>query len=114
VESGRIVSLKSTQTRGPKKPNWYTSTREGCAPINEYSLPVLPFSISLPISITREKGNCAFGNTVNLLDHFISGLKEKLLRLKETSGCCFTEIEDAIRKCGYDVLKIPSISVILN
>ena len=48
-------------------------------------------------------------NLLTYINHFNTGLKEKLLRLKETSGGCLTEIEDAIRKCGYDVLKIPSI-----
>ena len=46
-------------------------------------------------------------NLLTYINHFNTGLKEKLLRFKETSGCCLTEIEDAIRKCGYDI--IPSI-----
>ena len=48
-------------------------------------------------------------NLLTYINHFKTVLTEKLLRLKETSGCCLTEIEDSIGKCGYDVLKIPSI-----
>ena len=48
-------------------------------------------------------------NHLTYINHFNTGLKEKLLRLKDTSGCCLTDIKDAIRKFGYDVLKISSI-----
>jgi hypothetical protein len=56
----------------------------GCAPDNDYSLPVMDSSILFPIRVTREKWNCALGNTVNLLtyiNHFNTGLKQKMLSL---------------------------------
>jgi hypothetical protein len=48
-------------------------------------------SILFPISsVTREKWNCAFGNTVNLLtyiNHFNTGLQQKILSLGAQNGC---------------------------
>ena len=56
----------------------FDPSKDGCAPDNDYSPPVVNSSIVFPIRVTREKRNCAFGNTVNLLtyiNHFNTGLK---------------------------------------
>ena len=42
---------------------------EGYAPDNQYSPPVANSLILFPTRVTREKLNCAFGNTVNLLTY---------------------------------------------
>jgi len=54
----------------------------GCAPDYQYSPPVVNSLILFPIKVTREKFNCAFGNSVNLLkyiNHFNTDLKWTLL-----------------------------------
>ena len=54
------------------------------APDADYSPPVVNSSILFPIRVTREKLNCEFGNTVNLLtyiNHFNTGLKQQMLSL---------------------------------
>ena len=51
-----------------------------CALDNDYLPPVVNSSILFPIRVTKEKWNCAFGNTVNLLtyiNHFNTGLKKR-------------------------------------
>ena len=50
----------------------------GYAPDYQYSPPVENSSMLFPVRVTREKLNCAFGNTVNLLtyiNHFNTDLK---------------------------------------
>ena len=68
-----------------------------CAPENDYSPPVVNSSILFPIRVTREKLNCAFGNTVNLLtyiNHFNTGLKQKMLSLRaQKYECCLEDIQ---------------------
>ncbi len=80
---------------------------EGYAPDNQYSPPVANSLILFPIRVTREKLNCAFGNTVNLLaciNHFNTDLKRTLLILKaQLGGCCLSKI----RKCIIDCLHSP-------
>jgi hypothetical protein len=70
--------------------------------------------VLLPIQVTREKLNCAFGNAVNLLtyiNHFNTGLKQKMMMLGvETQGCRFGEIQRLIHQCGYDVNVLPKMS----
>ena len=86
----------------------------GYAPEYNYLTPVVNSSISFPISVTREKLNCAFGNAVNLLtyiNHFNTGLKQTLLIMQAQSrGCCLSEIRKCIKECGYDTFTLPSIS----
>ena len=66
------------------------------APDNQYSPPVVNSSILFPVTVTREKLNCAFENTVNLLtyiNHFNMDSKQTLLILKaQLGGCCLREI----------------------
>ncbi len=87
---------------------------EGYAPDYQYSPPVVNSSILFPVRVTREKLNCAFGNTVNLLtyiNHFNTDLKRTLLILKaQLGGCCLREIRNCIIDCGYDTFTLPSIS----
>ena len=70
IKTSRVrtkMVLYNIQPPKKKKRDWY-------APDNQYSLPVVNSSILFPIRVTREKLNCAFGNTVNLLtyiNHFI-------------------------------------------
>ena len=50
------------------------------APDTDYSPPVVNSSILFPIRVTKEKWNCEFGNTANLLtyiNHFNTGLKQR-------------------------------------
>jgi hypothetical protein len=67
-----------------------------------------------PIPVTRQKLNCAFGNTVNLLtyiNHFNTGLKQKLLDLQSQQlyhG--LLEIQTCIKHCGYDIMVLPQIT----
>ena len=93
-----------------KKKEWY-------APDNQYSPPVANSLILFPVRVTREKLNCAFGNTVNLLtyiNHFNTDLKQTLLILKaQSGGCCLREIIKCIIDCGYDTFTLPSIQLIL-
>ena len=88
--------------------------RSKYAPDNDCSPPVSNSSILLPIQVTREKSNCAFGNAVNLLtyiNHFNTGLKQKMLTLgSQTKGCHFVEIQTLIHQCGYDIMVLPSIT----
>jgi hypothetical protein len=69
--------------------------------------------IVFPITVKREKWNCAFGNTVNLLtyiNHFNTGLKQEILSLgPQNSGCCLKEIQTLINQSGYDMMVLPSI-----
>ena len=87
---------------------------ERCAPDNQYSPPVVNSLILFPIRVTREKFNCAFGNTVNLLtyiNHFKTDLKQTLLITQaQLGGCCLREIRKCIIDCGYDTFILPSIS----
>ena len=56
IDSGRILRRRGEQPkRSRKNPDWFTSTRDGFAPKNEYSPTVLQYSILFPIRITREK-----------------------------------------------------------
>jgi hypothetical protein len=91
-----------------------TPTPDTFAPENDYSPPAVTSSILLPIQVTREKLNCAFGNAVNLLtyiNHFNTGLKQKMMMLGvETQGCRFGEIQRLIHQCGYDVNVLPKMS----
>ena len=86
----------------------------GLAPDYHSSPPVVHFSIRFPILVTREKLNCAFGNTVNLLtyiNHFNTGLKQNLLVLRtEHAFCGLLEIQTCIKHCGYDIMVLPQIS----
>ena len=86
----------------------------GHAPEYKYLPPVVNSSISFPIPVTREKLNCAFGNTVNLLtyiNHFNTGLKNKFFILWSKSKVCdLKEISVCLHHCGYDIMVIPSIS----
>ena len=88
--------------------------RSKYTPDNDCSPPVSNSSILLPIQVTREKSNCAFGNAVNLLtyiNHFNTGLKQKMLTLgSQTKGCHFVEIQTLIHQCGYDIMVLPSIT----
>ena len=88
--------------------------KRGCAPNNDYSPPVVNSSILFPIRVTREKLNCAFGNSVNLLtyiNHFNTGLKQKMLSLRaQKYECCLEDIQTLIKHCGYDMMVLPSIS----
>jgi hypothetical protein len=92
----------------------FTTTPNKYAPQNGDSPPVVFSSILLPIQVTREKSNCAFGNAVNLLtyiNHFNTGLKQKMMMLgAEAQGCRFGEIQKLIHQCGYDVNVLPKIS----
>ncbi len=87
---------------------------EGFAPDNQYFPPVVSSLILFPIRVTREKFNCAFGNTVNLLtyiNHFNTSLKQTLLITQaQWGGCCLREIRKCIKECGYDTFTLPSIS----
>lgn len=104
-KTSRVRVLNNTQVFKPP---------EGCAPDYQYSPPVVNSSILFPIRVTRDKLNCAFGNTVNLLtyiNHFNTDLKQTLLNLKARSGgCCLREIRNCIIDCGYDTFTLPSIS----
>ena len=89
--------------------------KRGCAPDNDNSPPVVNSSILFPIRVTREKWNCAFGNTVNLLtyiNHFNTGLKQKMLSLRaQKYDCCLEDIQTLMKHhCGYDMMVLPSIS----
>ncbi len=89
--------------------------KRGCAPDTDYSPPVVNSSILFPIRVTREKLNCEFGNTVNLLtyiNHFNTGLKQKLLSLgAQKYDCCLEDIQTLMKHhCGYDVMVLPTIS----
>jgi hypothetical protein len=105
-------------TRLRVTPNRYApaifSTPNKYAPHNDDSPPVVTSSGLLPIQVTREKSNCAFGNAVNLLtyiNHFNTGLKQKMMMLgAETQGCRFGEIQKLIYQSGYDVNVLPKIS----
>ena len=92
----------------------FKAPRDGYAPDYQYSPPVVNSSILFPVRVTREKLNCAFGNTVNLLtyiNHFNTDLKRTLLILKaQLGGCCLREIRNCIIDCGYDTFTLPSIS----
>jgi hypothetical protein len=88
--------------------------KDGFAPDYHSSPPVVPYSIRFPIPVTREKLNCAFGNTVNLLtyiNHFNTGLKQKLLDLQtQQSYRGLLEIQTCIKHCGYDIMVLPQIT----
>jgi hypothetical protein len=90
-----------------KKKDWY-------APENHNSPPVVDSSIVFPIKVEREKLNCAYGNTVNLLtyiNHFNTALKRTLLISQaQSKGCPLREIRKCMMICGYDTLTLPSIS----
>ena len=84
----------------------------GHAPEYHYLPPVVNSSISFPIQIMREKLNCACGNTINLLtyiNHFNTGLKQKLLILRAKSKVCDQKDPMCLHHCGYDIIVIPSI-----
>lgn len=85
------------------------------APDTDYSPPVVNSSILFPIRVTREKWNCEFGNTVNLLayiNHFNTGLKQKMFSLRaQKYDCCLEDIQTLMKHCcGYDIMVLPSIS----
>ena len=92
----------------------FDPSKDGCAPDNDTSPPVVNSSILLPVRVTREKWNCAFGNTVNLLtyiNHFNTGLKREMLHLgSQKYGCSLKDIHVLIKRCGYDIMVLPSIS----
>jgi len=102
----RVETIRYAPTCTPKR-NTY-------APDNDFSPPVVHSSILLPIQVTREKLNCAIGNTVNLLtyiNHFNTGLRQRMLPLgAQTKVCQFFEIQTLIKACGYDVFAIPLIT----
>jgi hypothetical protein len=88
--------------------------KRACAPDNDNSPPVVNSFILFPIRVTREKWNCAFGNTVNLLtyiNHFNTGLKQKMLSLRAHKyDCCLEDIQTLMKHhCGYDMMVLPSI-----
>ena len=87
--------------------DWY-------APENHNSPLVVDSSIVFPIKVEREKLNCAFGNTVNMLtyiNHFNTALKRTLLISQAHSkGCSLREIRKCFMNCGYDTFTLPSIS----
>ncbi len=90
-----------------KKRDWY-------APDNQYSPQVVNSVTLFLIRVTREKLNCAFGNTVNLLtyiNHFNTDLKQTLsITQAQLGGCCLREIRKCIKECGYNNFTLPSIS----
>jgi hypothetical protein len=86
--------------------------KRGCAPDNDNSPPVVNSSILFPNRVTRDKWNCAFGNTVNLLtyiNHFNTGLKQKMLSLRaQKYDCCLEDIQTLMKHhCGYDMMVLP-------
>ena len=81
-QRGKQLNIAQRQsTRSRKKPRVETEVlKPGGAHAPEYNYlpPEVNSSISFPIPVTREKLNCAFGNTVNLLmyiNHFYTSLK---------------------------------------
>ncbi len=69
----------------PRQSQRVLRNKEVFAPDYNSSPAVVHLSIRVPIPVTTEKLNCAFGNTVNLLayiNHLNTGLKQKLLVLQ--------------------------------
>ena len=50
-------------------------------------------------------------NLLTYINHFNTGLKQKMLTLgSQTKGCHFVEIQTLIHQCGYDIMVLPSIT----
>ncbi len=106
-EQLNIARRQSTRSRDqPRVEKEVLNPAHGHASEYNYLPPLVNSSISFTIPVTREKLNCAFGNTVNLLtyiNHFNRDLKRTLLILRAISKVC-----DLKKQCLFIIVVITS------